>query len=340
VLRRAYEDARRFGTQFAPLAEAWRALIFLSAGRLDDALADATSSSAGAETARFNQSLATALRVQAEVAIRKGDLVRAQEMVARMGPLLGDGSVLADHWPVALLADLDRDPRAALAILEESIATLETGHFLFGVPEFEHFPALTSLALRAGEPSVAATVVNAVTALAGRNPQVASLSGYAAHASGILHGSADALARAVAVLSAGPRPLAAAAAQRDLASLLAEGGSRSEAVGLLDVAAGTYDAAGAVADASRCRNLLRRLGVARRLPRAARPVSGWDSLSPAEVAVARVIAEGVTSQVAADQLFVSVNTVNTHLRHVFTKLDIGSRVELARLVLAHDGMPD
>jgi DNA-binding CsgD family transcriptional regulator len=64
--------------------------------------------------------------------------------------------------------------------------------------------------------------------------------------------------------------------------------------------------------------------------------SGHLSLSRAELAVARVIAEGVTSQAAAERLYLSLNTVNTHLRHVFAKLGVRSRVEMARVVLSHD----
>jgi DNA-binding CsgD family transcriptional regulator len=88
-------------------------------------------------------------------------------------------------------------------------------------------------------------------------------------------------------------------------------------------------------DAARVRAGLRGAGVvvARRSEQVRH---GWASLSPAELAVARVVAEGVTSQTAAGRLYLSVNTVNTHLRHAFAKLGVRSRVELTRIVLAHD----
>ena len=50
----------------------------------------------------------------------------------------------------------------------------------------------------------------------------------------------------------------------------------------------------------------------------------------------QVVAEGLTSKTAAERLYLSVNTVNTHLRHAFTKLGVRSRVELTRIVLAHE----
>ena len=49
----------------------------------------------------------------------------------------------------------------------------------------------------------------------------------------------------------------------------------------------------------------------------------------------QLVVEGLTSKAAAERLFLSVNTVNTHLRHAFAKLGVRSRVELTRIGLAH-----
>ena len=54
-------------------------------------------------------------------------------------------------------------------------------------------------------------------------------------------------------------------------------------------------------------------------------------MTTSELTVARLVAEGLTNREVAERLFVSPHTVNTHLRHVFSKLGINSRVELARL---------
>jgi DNA-binding CsgD family transcriptional regulator len=51
-----------------------------------------------------------------------------------------------------------------------------------------------------------------------------------------------------------------------------------------------------------------------------------------ELTVARLVAEGLTNREVAERLFVSPHTVNSHLRHAFSKLGISSRVELARVV--------
>jgi DNA-binding CsgD family transcriptional regulator len=49
---------------------------------------------------------------------------------------------------------------------------------------------------------------------------------------------------------------------------------------------------------------------------------------------ATLVAEGLTNQQVADRMYVSVHTVAFHLKQVFRKLGIGSRVELARMVAA------
>jgi DNA-binding CsgD family transcriptional regulator len=62
---------------------------------------------------------------------------------------------------------------------------------------------------------------------------------------------------------------------------------------------------------------------------------GWPSLTDTEVEVARRAAEGLSNAELADAMFVSVNTVKTHIRHVYEKLDVHSRVELAQVVDRH-----
>jgi DNA-binding CsgD family transcriptional regulator len=58
----------------------------------------------------------------------------------------------------------------------------------------------------------------------------------------------------------------------------------------------------------------------------------WPELTASELAVARLVARGATNREAADQLHLSPYTVSSHLRHMFDKLGIRSRVELARVV--------
>jgi DNA-binding CsgD family transcriptional regulator len=69
----------------------------------------------------------------------------------------------------------------------------------------------------------------------------------------------------------------------------------------------------------------------RRPPRPHRPTFGWASLTDAELSLVELIASGLTNREAAAKLYLSPHTVDSHLRHIFRKLDIASRVELARL---------
>jgi DNA-binding CsgD family transcriptional regulator len=102
--------------------------------------------------------------------------------------------------------------------------------------------------------------------------------------------------------------------------------------GALDRALILCTDAGATWDASRLRARMRGHGVRRRLPGASRPPTGWGSLTTSELTVAQLVGQGLSNRDAAARLFVSPHTVSSHLRHVFTKLGVNSRVELARLL--------
>jgi DNA-binding CsgD family transcriptional regulator len=66
-----------------------------------------------------------------------------------------------------------------------------------------------------------------------------------------------------------------------------------------------------------------------------RPTFGWDSLTDTETSVIDLVADGLTNREAAERLFLSRHTVGFHLRSIFTKLGVRSRVELTRLALQH-----
>jgi predicted ATPase/DNA-binding CsgD family transcriptional regulator len=61
-----------------------------------------------------------------------------------------------------------------------------------------------------------------------------------------------------------------------------------------------------------------------------RPSSGWASLTPAELDVVRLVSEGLTNKEVAARLFISPRTVQSHLAHVFAKLEVTSRMQLAQ----------
>jgi predicted ATPase/class 3 adenylate cyclase/DNA-binding CsgD family transcriptional regulator len=66
-----------------------------------------------------------------------------------------------------------------------------------------------------------------------------------------------------------------------------------------------------------------------------RPATGWASLTPAELDVVRLVAEGLTNNDIAARLFVSPRTVQTHLTHVYNKLGGTSRVQLVQEAARH-----
>jgi DNA-binding CsgD family transcriptional regulator len=198
---------------------------------------------------------------------------------------------------------------------------------------------LIHIALAVGDDELAAHAANAAQFRAQLNPQIRSIEAAAAHARGLLDHNRKDLAEAVALYEGGPRPLACAAALEDLGVATVDGGDTNEAVEVLGRALELFAQAGAAWDAGRVRGRLRALGVRRRLVAAQRPGRGWAAMTDSELAVARLVAQGLTNQEVAEQLFVSQHTVSGHLRHVFAKLDVNSRVELTRLAGVHDPRP-
>ncbi|MDP9386362.1 MAG: tetratricopeptide repeat protein [Actinomycetota bacterium] len=66
---------------------------------------------------------------------------------------------------------------------------------------------------------------------------------------------------------------------------------------------------------------------------------GWGALTKAERQVAALVAEGLSNREIAARLFISIGTVKAHLSHVFSKLGIAERAELAREVSRRHGQP-
>jgi DNA-binding CsgD family transcriptional regulator len=78
------------------------------------------------------------------------------------------------------------------------------------------------------------------------------------------------------------------------------------------------------------------IGAVARHPRRDRPVEGWQSLTATERHVALLVAEGLTNAQVGERMFLSRHTIDFHLRQIFRKLAVHSRVAMTRRVLQHD----
>ncbi len=128
------------------------------------------------------------------------------------------------------------------------------------------------------------------------------------------------------------RPLEQAHTQLLYGEWLRRQRRRGEARGQLRAALEAFERLGAALWAIRAVTELRATGESARR----RDPGTLDQLTPQELHVARLVGQGATNRDVAAQLFLSPRTVDYHLRRVFRKLDISSRSELIRLVLAGD----
>jgi DNA-binding CsgD family transcriptional regulator len=195
---------------------------------------------------------------------------------------------------------------------------------------------LIHIALAAQDHQLVASTAAAAQRRAQLNPEIRSLAAAAAHADGLLNDSRPSLADAVELFDGGHRPLAFALALEDLGAAAVNDGETQQGVDALGRALELYAHAGATWDAGRVRGRLRALGVRRRLTSAQRPGRGWAAMTDSELAVAQLVARGLTNREVAERLFISHHTVSSHLRHVFGKLDVTSRVELTRVAARHE----
>jgi DNA-binding CsgD family transcriptional regulator len=119
---------------------------------------------------------------------------------------------------------------------------------------------------------------------------------------------------------------------------LAAAGRTEEAIAELVAAADGYERLGATRYRDQVEQQLRQLGhtVHRRTTRAAAGSAGVGSLSGRELEVAELLRARRTNREIAQDLFLSMKTVETHVRHIFHKLGATSRTEVAS-ILDRDG---
>jgi len=217
---------------------------------------------------------------------------------------------------------------AALApCLDPDIARQMPGAFLL-------LPAMTRLALAAGDAGTAVAAAAAASQEAAREP-LPRKTAIADHCRGLVSGDpGPALAAADYHAHAG-RPLDAAQAREDAAVLAAAAGDLEAARQGLTEAVALYAGLGASWDIGRAAGRLAPYGVRRgRAGYRRRPTTGWRALTPTEARVAQLVATGMSNPDIAARLFLSRNTVQTHVSHILAKIGAGSRAEIIRQAAA------
>jgi DNA-binding NarL/FixJ family response regulator len=351
------------------LPETWNSLLLISELRLDEAHAIIEVGTREAENVSKNIRLWSMLRCRARLSAGHLADARAEaEAILDMSDEIGDGNFgYLNHIASYVLGDIalrTGDPvalrtarRDAAALYGSTVGcgttkrlgawltvrvgggrigpdlldVLEPGYVHASSP-IAHSDAaeLVRLMLAAGQRPDAASVTVRLEEAASATPGFPGLAAAALHARALLDHDPERGVAALHAYRADPRPLVRAGVLEDAAGLLPER-AEEEAVGYLDEALRLQSAAGAERDAARVRRLLRDRGAQRSGGRPDPATGQWPELTASELAVVRLVTQGATDREAAQRLFISAHTVNSHLRHVFAKLGIRSRVELARL---------
>ncbi len=320
--------------------EIWRGRQLHQLGRLDDAGA-ILEGQFGPETGnRFIGALdAAGIVALGRVALHQGN-GRLQQRTAQLARALLEDTTPNYRreavWLLALLAMASGDPGAAHASLCALGEDQRTSILpLFPIDVTDEIP-LARIALAAGDDELARVAAAQADRRAQLNPGVATILATAAHVRGLLTSNIEELERAVELFATGPRPIVRGYALEDLGVARARAGAADAAIEAFDGALALFAEAGAAWDAGRVRGRLRDHGIRRRLVPRERAETGWEAMTDSELAVARLVAQGLTNREVAEQLFVSPHTVSSHLRSIFAKLEINSRLALARISADHD----
>ena len=310
-----------------------RARIHLANGRLADADAAGLAALADAEALGADGYASTARCVLAVIALRRGDIAAGAEHIAGLPAPMPHFPGLYARTETTLAQaqtiEARHGPAAAISHIRQAGTSLPAWQGLLpGDPALAAWLVRTALA--AGDQPLANQVTRTAETLADASPGFSALAAAAAHSQGLASCDTGLLAEAAA---RHPDLWAKASAAEDLAVLLTST-AKDQAIRHLKTALDGYHQTGAERDHARIRRRLRGLGVRRRhwTTPATRPIAGWDSLTGTEQAVSRLVAEGLNNNQVAARMYISTHTVAHHLRQAFRKLQIASRVELARIV--------
>jgi DNA-binding CsgD family transcriptional regulator len=305
-----------------------------TSGEWDEAVNDVNASLELAGATGEAYGIPIGLSLSAAISLHRNDLPRAREVMTDAVRRASDtedryGAQRALEVQALVLEADGRIAEAYATLVRAWDACTRLGLFV----EYRPLgPDLVRLALLVGDRDRARQVAAAVTALAAGN-EVVTLTATAMRCRGLAENDPDLLGAAALLMGSGPRPLEHALSCEDAGTAFVRHGDFAQGRPLLEDALKVYERLDATRDIGRAEATLREAGV-RRGRRAShrRARSGWASLTETEQTVAALVAEGLSNPQIGRRLYVSSRTVQTHLAHVFGKLDIGSRAELAVLV--------
>ena len=339
VLQHGRQIAEELGHGWSlPLYHAYLGTRRFVAGEWDDAIAEYEASLRIADEVGVRMIVFIAVTAWLTVIrVHRDELERAEETlalartrVAEAGPQIGM-SLLA--WANALVLEARGEDETALLSLRQAW-DFSVGAGLHAEPWSG--AALLRLYARAGRLQEATDMVPIFEEQATKNP-TQFMRGRALEARGLVEADPDLLLAAVAAYRESPRPHELALACEDAGRVLAASDRVEDAVALLDEAISLYERLGSVRDSARARSTLRKLGVTRGArQRRVRAMTGWDSLTPTELKVVSLVGKRLSNPEVAERLFISRHTVESHLKHVYAKLGLASRIQLAAEVEGRD----
>jgi DNA-binding CsgD family transcriptional regulator/tetratricopeptide (TPR) repeat protein len=324
VAGQARHLAGRVGATFR-LAQAHDALgqLLFQTGRWDDALA---------EVGRLPDDLkepAVAccdLGISAVISFHRGEADAARRYLTAADPharRLGRQPI----GPLALARSLDREQDGALPAARAAL----TGAF-DGNEEVEEIEDLLADAVRL---AAATGDLSSAQALAGHAGTLAAGStiphrlANALYCRALLDRDAARLLTAAEQYHNAGRPLQRAKALEAAAGYFVDTDDRSQARVAFTAAVEVYISLGAAADVARLQATFRAQGI-RYGSKHRRAYSGWDSLTATEIKIAAFVEEGLSNPEIAARLLLSRRTVATHVSHILKKLNVNSRMDIAR----------
>lgn len=336
--RSALDDGRdlceKIGVRWPlPVYQAYIGVKRFIRGVWDDAISELETSRDLIEETGVSFAAALVHTTLAVICVHRGDLVgaaravRAADEVSARGPQHFRPRI---GWVTALLHEAHEDADLAEATLADGRNHCVENGTAMDFPLLG--PDLVRLSVANGHRDLAERVVKVVedTALASAVP---SRRAAAQRCRGLLQDDPAALADAADGYASAGRWLEAALAGQEAAVSFVKHGEPERARTHFDTARQVFERLHARRDLLRLDAQLRTAGMPRgnRGPRH-RPTTGWASLTETERAVANLVAEGLTNPQIGARLFVSRRTVQTHVSHIFTKLDLSSRTQIAAMV--------